>query len=112
MSFLSTLSGHENVVRSVAWSPDGHRIASSSDDSTIKIWDAEIQEYECLKTLRGHTGSVRSVAWSPDGQKIASSSYDTTIKIWDIETSVRLSTLSGHKENVMSDECCLVTNWT
>ena len=37
---LQTLEGHSNVVNSVAYSPDGTKIISGSDDNTIKIWDA------------------------------------------------------------------------
>ena len=85
---------------SVAWSPIGHKIASGSYGygNTIKIWDTESHEYECLKTLSGHTGGVLSVVWSPDGHKIASSSGDHSIKIWDIESHeyVCLNTLNGH----------------
>ena len=107
---LSTLNGHTDWVCSVTWSPDGQKIASSSYDMTIKIWDA--YAYECLSTLSGHTNSVQSVAWSPLllGQKIASSSNDYEIKVWDIESYECKclecpecpSTLSGHMGNVWS----------
>jgi WD40 repeat protein len=50
-------------VWSVAWSPDGRRLATASWDQTAKVWDAASGQ-EVL-TLRGHTDRVVSVAWSP-----------------------------------------------
>jgi WD40 repeat protein len=80
---LKTLEGDSEGVLSVAYSPDGTKIISGSEDNTIKIWDANTGE--CLKTLEGHSGWVRSVAFSPDGTKIISGSFDDTIKIWGEE---------------------------
>ena len=77
---LQTLEGHSSVVNSVAYSPDGTKIISGSDDATIKIWEANTGQ--CLKTLKGHSDDVESVAYSPDGTKIISGSDDPTIKIW------------------------------
>ena len=79
---LSTLSEHTTHAVSVAWSPDGYKIASGSYDNTIKIWDIETSL--CLSTLSGHLDIVLSVAWSPLGQEIVSGSFDSTIKIWNI----------------------------
>jgi tetratricopeptide (TPR) repeat protein len=65
----------------VAFSPDGRRLASASDDETVKLWDvASGQE---LRTLKGHTGPVLSVAFSPDGWRLASAGDDRMVKIWD-----------------------------
>ena len=55
---------------SAAYSPDGTRIVSGSEDKTLKVWDARTGQD--LLTLKGHTGSVSSVAYSPDGSQIAS----------------------------------------
>ena len=51
---------HHRWVRSVAFSPDGQLLATSSYDQTIKLWDAKTQN--CLKTLCGHRQPVVAIA--------------------------------------------------
>ena len=95
---LATFTGHTSQVNAVAYSPDGSRIVSGSDDKTIKVWDA-VGGAE-LATLAGHTGFVQSVAYSPDGSRIVSGSTDKTVKVWDAAGGAELATLSGHAELV------------
>jgi WD40 repeat protein len=57
----------------IAFSPDGTRIVSGSDDKTIRVWDA-VTGQQVGEALRGHQSSVRSVAFSPDGTRIVSGS--------------------------------------
>jgi WD40 repeat protein len=99
-SLVADLHGHNGGVSSVSWNVDGSKIASGSDDTTIKIWDALTGEV--LNTLEGHSGYVYSLSWNVDGSKIASASWDKTIKIWDAVTGEVLSTLEGHRKGVLS----------
>jgi WD40 repeat protein len=78
---LLRLVGHTDSVHCIAFSPDGRRIATASDDRTVKLWDWETGQ-EVL-TLRDHTAGVICVAFSPDGHRLVSGSIDRTARIWD-----------------------------
>ena len=78
----------------MAFSPDGKRIASGSDDQTVKVWDADSGARNA--TLKVHASRVWGVAFSPDGKRIASASADDTVMVWDALGGQRLLTLKGH----------------
>ncbi|GKZ94884.1 hypothetical protein AnigIFM59636_008615 [Aspergillus niger] len=97
---MQTLEGHSGSVNSVAFAGDSQLLASSSDDNTIKLWDAATGALK--HTLEGHSGLVNSVAFAGDGQLLASSSDDNTIKLWDAATGALKHTLEGHSDSVWS----------
>jgi WD40 repeat protein len=95
-----TLHGHQDSVWSVAWSPDGSKLATASKDNTARVWDAATGRE--LLVLRGHLRAVESVAWSPDGSKLATASEDRAAKVWDASSGRELLTVYGHLGDVMS----------
>ena len=75
---LFALKGQADHVSSVAFSPDGQRLATGSFDRTVKIWDSATgNELFALKGQADHY----ELAFSPDGRRLASASL--TVKIWD-----------------------------
>src|SRR5262245_8775697 len=98
--FSSTLR-HNDTVLSVAFSPDGKRLATGSlEDHIVKLWDAATGQE--LITLKGHSDAVTSVAFSPGGKRLATGSSDRTVKLWDAATSQETLTLKGHTSAVWS----------
>jgi WD40 repeat protein len=104
---IFTLYGHAHRVKSVAYSFDGSRLATGSDDGTARIWDARTGLL--LLELRGHlkpkvavhSPQVTSVAFSPDGTRLATASTDKTTKIWDARTGELVRDIIGHKDQVL-----------
>lgn len=93
---VSLLTGHAlNLwITSLAYFPTGPLLASSSFDTTVRIWNTDTKT--CLQVLAGHTQWVWSVAVSPDGRQVASGSDDCTIRLWNVDTGDCLHQLIGH----------------
>jgi WD40 repeat protein len=87
---------HPDEVGTVAFSPDGTRLASASLDGTAKVWEVETGRE--LLTLVGHTNWVRDITFSPTGARLATASYDKTTKIWDAISGQTIFTLDNNTE--------------
>lgn len=92
---IRTLSGHTNLVNSVAFSPDGEVIASGSNDKTVKLWN--LARGEELISISEHKMPIIAVAFSPDGSLLATASRDKTVRLWDGKTGEDLEPLNSEK---------------
>ncbi|BAZ12676.1 YD repeat protein [Calothrix sp. NIES-4071] len=95
-SLVTTLTGHQNGISRIRFSPDGRQIATSSHDGTIKLWHLD---GSLIRTFTGHKAEVQDLAFSPDGKLIVSGSHDRTIKLWTVEGKL-LRTFKGHSSKV------------
>ncbi|MBL8799988.1 MAG: tetratricopeptide repeat protein, partial [Planctomycetia bacterium] len=81
---IRRFEGHAEAVRAVAYSPEGRRILTASEDKTIRVWD--IRTGKMVLRLLGHTGGVTAIAVSADGNRVLSGSQDQTVRLWDAES--------------------------
>jgi WD40 repeat protein/transcriptional regulator with XRE-family HTH domain len=101
---FSTYRAHTDGVWSVAFSPNGHYLASSSDDHTILLWNIQknIQSEHYERQLLGHKNRIKSIAFSPDSQCLASGSDDSSARLWDVASGECVREFHGHTSRIWS----------
>jgi WD40 repeat protein len=71
-------------VQAVAFTPDGRRVLSVSDDKYLRVWDAASGR-ELLPPIEGHEDKVASLSISADGRRVVTASRDATALVWDLQ---------------------------
>lgn len=92
---------HNGSVNSVAFCQTGARIATLSDDKTVKIWDASTGKE--LARIE-HNSYVESIAFSIDGTRIAILSDEKTIGIWDVSNGKELARMEHNSSVILPDD--------
>ena len=94
--------GLVTITRSIAFTPDGSKYVTGSDDHILRVWD--MASGECLQCFTGHSQTINSVAISPDGKRILSgggvSGYGCELRLWDVATGKCLRVFNGHESVV------------
>jgi WD40 repeat protein len=70
----------EELVLSLAFSPDGRTLAAGTGRGEVELWD--VASGRRRSTLRGHTGGVWALVFAPDGQTLFSGGDDDTVRAW------------------------------
>ena len=92
------LPGNQGIVRSVAFSPDGSRIATGGEDGSTKLWD---RDGKPITSINSNLGRVYSVAFSPDGSRIATGGSDGSTQLWDKDGKA-ITTINSNQGSVYS----------
>lgn len=95
---LASMTGHQQLVNDVKFSPDARLIASASFDKSLRLWDGKTGQF--LARLLGHVQAVYQLAWSADSRLFVSGSADSTLKLWSVRTKKLHSDLPGHGDDV------------
>jgi WD40 repeat protein len=93
------LPGHEKAVLSATFSPDSRRLATCSQDRTVRLW--QIDGGAC-QVLRGHTDEVFAAAFHPGGKRLATAGRDRAVWLWDLERGEEVARLPGHTSYIWS----------
>jgi len=107
-----TLAGHKRDITSVSCSRDGSKLATGSEDGTVKIWDAAtgqasatlmVWRVKKIPRYRIISRALDIPVWvyarfSPDGQTVLTTTYweESSAKLWDVTTGVLRAELGGH----------------
>jgi WD40 repeat protein len=91
---LRTFAGHGNVVRSVAFSPDGKRLASGSDG--VRVWD--VSSGRQVRRFRTTTYFIDALAFTPDGRALVAGGDEAVA--WDLATGAELRRFGGEHRGV------------
>jgi len=95
---IARMTGHQQLINQVVFSPDTRLVASASFDKSVKLWCGRTGKY--LASLRGHVQAVYQVAWSADSRLLVSGSADSTLKVWDMRSRRLAIDLPGHADEV------------
>jgi len=95
---VARMTGHQQLVNDVKFSPDMRLVASASFDKSIRIWCGKTGKY--IAVFRGHVQSVYQLAWSADSRLLVSGSADSTLKLWSMDTKKLHTDLPGHGDEV------------
>lgn len=86
---LASLSGHQGIITSAEFSPDGRRIVTTSEDATARLYETE--RFGSIAVLSGHRGAVFDAAFDATGRRVVTTCADGAARVFDTETGFLLS---------------------
>lgn len=100
---VAQLATPNDLVQSLAWSPDGQKLASGGF-RTIRMWDAGAGQV--VKEIKGLSGRVTALAFSPDGSTLLAADGDVAstgmIRIWKMPEGEPIANWAAHDDSILS----------
>jgi hypothetical protein len=98
------LTGHASAVTALAFSADGARLATSSLDGSVRLWDAAHPDRKPIR-LDGHAGWVWAVVFTRDGEELVSGGADRNVRVWPTRAEPLAEAIcAGKKRNLTPEE--------
>ena len=108
---FALLTEHREGVTDLAWSSDSQKLASTSFDKTVRIWQLQ-RLVANSQELKGHTSAVYCLSWLSTQPLLVSSGNDNTICIWNLSLAKPARVLEGHTDRVTSVSICADGSFT
>jgi WD40 repeat protein len=96
-ALIATLVESAGQPWSCRFSPDGDRIVTVANDTSVRLWDGKTGQP--VGTLGGHQGQVLLASFSADGQRLVTAAAQAAF-LWDARSGKLIAALRGHTENV------------
>ena len=95
---FSKNTAHSANIMSIAWSPDGHYLVTTSRDGSVIIWDLKVDDFHQLVS---EVEKLNYICFSPDGSRLAIQglAHDNSISIWDHKNMIKLDEFDGFLDN-------------
>jgi WD40 repeat protein/serine/threonine protein kinase len=98
---LATIGADEGVPEGIAYSRDGTRLFSATEDGTVKVWNAATGAL--MLNMKGHKGQVFVVAFVSDDLGVVTAGEDGTVRLWDPATGVERKQIRTHEGGLIVD---------
>jgi WD40 repeat protein/energy-coupling factor transporter ATP-binding protein EcfA2 len=92
------LKGHTDILQGITFSPNGNKVATSSLDGSVRLWN--VKTGKALRVLIGHKNTVFGVRFLANGIDLITASQDRTLRLWDTESGITKRVLQGHTGGV------------